>query len=378
MPIRYKCDTCGSKLNIKDELAGTAGKCPKCKTAFTVPQPAAADADDSVSETRQVASVADATVTKPPTKAARSASRKAQRSADDDFDPMAVLMGDEPPQGTAKNPGSANKKPAPPPLSDDEVPADLDFELEIGGDDDEEDDVPVAKKPKKRKRVQFDSDDDFDASTPNSASATASAMLTGGASAGAKDLLTRTMEESRARASRVDDDTVESDGNATLQDLLHEFGPKAAAIAAGLLLLVFGLYRISDSMMGGGMVLPDLGRVYGTVTLDGAPLAGAKVQFVPSDRTESIDKNGKHRLRTATARTDEDGYYDLYYNEDVRGAAVTEHRVVIKKIGSNGRPVTPSQYADYSMEMRNVESGSNEFNFDLHSDAAAAPPAAGQ
>jgi DNA-directed RNA polymerase subunit RPC12/RpoP len=40
--IKYKCDKCGSTLTIKDELAGTAGKCPKCKTKFRVPEPAAA------------------------------------------------------------------------------------------------------------------------------------------------------------------------------------------------------------------------------------------------------------------------------------------------------------------------------------------------
>lgn len=39
MTIRYKCEECGSTLKIKGELAGTAGKCPKCKTAFTIPQP---------------------------------------------------------------------------------------------------------------------------------------------------------------------------------------------------------------------------------------------------------------------------------------------------------------------------------------------------
>ena len=40
--IKYKCEECGSTLTIKDELAGTAGKCPKCKTKFRVPEPAAA------------------------------------------------------------------------------------------------------------------------------------------------------------------------------------------------------------------------------------------------------------------------------------------------------------------------------------------------
>ncbi len=46
---------------------------------------------------------------------------------------------------------------------------------------------------------------------------------------------------------------------------------------------------------------PPLGRVYGTVTLDGEPLAGVIVNYQP--------ENG----RVATAETDAKGYYDLVY-----------------------------------------------------------------
>ena len=39
MTIRFTCAECASELKIKDELAGTAGRCPKCKTKFVVPGP---------------------------------------------------------------------------------------------------------------------------------------------------------------------------------------------------------------------------------------------------------------------------------------------------------------------------------------------------
>ncbi len=45
MTIRYQCEKCGSILKIKDRLAGTAGKCPKCKTDFRVPEPSSVEAD---------------------------------------------------------------------------------------------------------------------------------------------------------------------------------------------------------------------------------------------------------------------------------------------------------------------------------------------
>ncbi len=38
MTIRFTCAECASVLKIKDELAGTSGRCPKCKTKFVVPK----------------------------------------------------------------------------------------------------------------------------------------------------------------------------------------------------------------------------------------------------------------------------------------------------------------------------------------------------
>ena len=45
MTIRYTCSNCESVLRIRDEKAGTDAKCPKCRTAFVVP-----DADTSPDE----------------------------------------------------------------------------------------------------------------------------------------------------------------------------------------------------------------------------------------------------------------------------------------------------------------------------------------
>ena len=43
MTIRYTCTGCESVLKIKDEKAGSKGKCPKCKLEFLVPNPEEAD-----------------------------------------------------------------------------------------------------------------------------------------------------------------------------------------------------------------------------------------------------------------------------------------------------------------------------------------------
>src|SRR5262249_7761185 len=45
MTIRVVCKQCHSKLDIREELAGSTRKCPKCKTEFVVPN---AEEDDGV------------------------------------------------------------------------------------------------------------------------------------------------------------------------------------------------------------------------------------------------------------------------------------------------------------------------------------------
>src|SRR5712671_3398652 len=54
MTIRYKCKECGALLNVKDELAGTQGHCPRCQVEFTVPA-----ADDRSAGEKEPAAVAE-------------------------------------------------------------------------------------------------------------------------------------------------------------------------------------------------------------------------------------------------------------------------------------------------------------------------------
>ena len=357
MTIRYKCDSCGSTLNIKEELAGTDGKCPKCKTPFTVPQPSSAPEKQPEKSDKSAKSAGK--------KPARAKKKRAGR-ADDDFDPMAVLMGDGPSEAPAV---AEERQPASPPLSDEEMPADLDLELSF---DEDADEPPPKKAKQKRKRVQFDSDDEIGVDPSGSAAATAGSMLSAGASAGAKDLLTKTMEESRARASRVEEDEPRRDGP-TIQDYLRELGPKGGAAVGGVLVAAVLLYYLAKGMYGGGMDLPDLGRVYGTVTLDGVPLPGAKISFTPTDRDLTVQGKERQRLRTATAITDDEGYYELLYAEGIRGAPITEHRVSIEKMDSSGQLVTPVAWSRYGDERVTVESGRNTIDFPLKPDPPEEP-----
>ena len=50
MTIRYTCAECGAVLNIKEELAGTQGHCPRCQGEFTVPDAEGSAVVESLSE----------------------------------------------------------------------------------------------------------------------------------------------------------------------------------------------------------------------------------------------------------------------------------------------------------------------------------------
>ncbi|MCA9028340.1 MAG: hypothetical protein KDA86_24220 [Planctomycetaceae bacterium] len=353
MTIRYKCDSCSSKLNIKDELAGTQGKCPKCKTPFVVPQPSTEDPKTEAETSPKLAAPATPapSTSKPKqqisAKEKLTARSKSKPPADDeDFDPVAFLMEDEP--------GPRTRRP-PPPLSDDELPMDLELEL----DDDE-------PRPKKRSRRRIDLDSDAELEL-GSAAASAGAMLGGGGSSAnaAKDLLTRTVEESRARAGRIDDDDPKEPSVVWL--LAIEFAKRGLPPLVGIVVVAWFMGSYLMNYMS-GKEYPTLGRVTGVVTLNGQPLAGAQVTFQPVEIEHSINESRTIRARSSTAYTNVEGYYDIKYDEDMRGAVVGEHLIQITK-QFQGKELVPVLYSGpFSQEKRTVVEGSQEFDFAITSE----------
>jgi hypothetical protein len=107
--------------------------------------------------------------------------------------------------------------------------------------------------------------------------------------------------------------------------------------------------------------LPDLAPVSGIVTLDGKPVANKNVFFAP-------DKG-----RGSQGITDEQGAYDLYYTAQVKGAIIGEHTVTISTpppMDGNykgHKETIPAKYNTKSELKKEVESGSNELNFELKS-----------
>lgn len=129
------------------------------------------------------------------------------------------------------------------------------------------------------------------------------------------------------------------------------------ALVAGLLVAFAGC--------GGGGDTPPLGTVSGKVTLNGEPLEGATVEFIPEQGRPSLGV------------TNDSGEYKLDYTASTPGALVGKHAVRItarrERSGGEGdqplveaRPeVVPQAYNDQTTLSVTVEPGANRHDFTL-------------
>ena len=104
---------------------------------------------------------------------------------------------------------------------------------------------------------------------------------------------------------------------------------------------------------------PPLGRVSGTVTLDGEALANATVRFTPFGPG-----------RTAQGTTDTAGRYELHYLRDIAGANVDRHtvRITTASDDNGGKELLPPRYHSRSQLQARVASGTNGLDFTLRSE----------
>lgn len=118
---------------------------------------------------------------------------------------------------------------------------------------------------------------------------------------------------------------------------------------------------------GGKSDVPPLGKVSGTVLLDGKPTEGIKVFFASQASS-----------RMAVGETDKDGKYTLYYTKNLAGAPLG--KCVVKF----DQPMQPEKGIHFSSLPRKyfvnpeiekeVVAGNNEFNFELSSEGAPTLP----
>lgn len=109
---------------------------------------------------------------------------------------------------------------------------------------------------------------------------------------------------------------------------------------------------------------PDLGEVTGVVVLDGNPVEGVSVQFIPE------------KGRSSNGLTNEKGRFELSYLPQTKGAKVGKHKVIIQTPVSEDefdpeapKPVEkiPAKYNTKSTLTAEVKAGENQLDFELTS-----------
>ena len=317
MTIRYTCTDCGSVLKIKDEKAGTQGKCPKCKTEFLVPNPAEPEDDGIEVEStpdEQPVDLVDMPIELTP-----------EVAASEDFDPMAVLGGSGLGIPAAKRPAT----PASGGATSDRKPsvAELmkDFEA-------------TKKKDREKKSVP-------EVSRPSGGS---SAAETSGSAA---DALSRAYQQKRDSASSPSmsaKDAKASEQRALLMEFITMKAAPAILLIGGIL---YGLNWYNNWVPYDG---PPLFDVSGEIMRDGKAVGGVLIEFEPL-------VSGPTDLRTkAHGMSDKDGGFTLKSSDALWGAAAGEYRVGM--MGNDGIPIPAP---DGELKLTVTEDGPNEFKINL-------------
>jgi len=332
MTIRYKCDECGAVLNIKDELAGTLGHCPRCKVEFKVPAPDAGNVGDKepvtlankpAGETQEgppgafseddIESILE---TSGPVKTATD-----YGVADSGFDDAAGEQDDEPRPSRRKSR-----------VADDTSDADED---DSTSDDDEDD--PDVRRKKKRKGVR----NDGPAKGDSAESASIAKTLMG---RGEQTTLRDDKKPGRPFGG-ADGGRDEDKGEFSAKEVAGYFAKHGWPLIIGFFAFVALCYWLYTSLSP-GVNLPTLVPVSGTVTLDGKPLANASIQFLP------IPEPGAKPnlfLSTPVGMTDANGKYELLYcvlNEKrIYGAPLGKHIVKINANDKQGGELLPLKYS---------------------------------
>ncbi len=273
MTIRCECDHCGASLKVKDKLAGTEGKCPKCQEKIFIPDASDGDSEDVLlSDDDEKVSTSDS-----PAKSAAEAEEDAIFG--DDF--FSVQEPEPRPRYVA------------PVITDNE------------------DESPPRKK-KKPKSTESETGAEIASGSADNAASIASSLLS------------KTGKRNRPEDFKdpAAPDEVNYDFSEVNYLLLQRVIP-----ALGAAVVVFSLaYWMFSDMMGGGSDLPELAELTGRVTNNGDGIE-ASLRFSPEPGNGG---DGGFSGGSSFAFSEADGSYEAFYDDDIGGLVIGKHQVHIQ------------------------------------------------
>lgn len=335
MSIRYECEQCGSVLKIKDDLAGKPGKCPKCKTPFTVP---AAEEGPASSTELDVAATSDDSDSH-----LGDASQRRPSDSGGDFDVDAFLLAGDDSDAKATSRAAKSSRPN----------VDIDAEQSLDEPD---------KKPKPKRSKSQSSDDEADGTFQIRRGPDVSNKVTPSLEVGdepdekptplrrppgtnpnahaaniASDLLSKSSKKGKkanwdeAEPEKKEKPEFDWDG------LWYEARTKLLPLLGGGAGVCLLFYLFVYPMFVEKSYVPNLAAVTGTIAVNGKPLVGAQVMFHPSEKKQ--ESNGKSFKVTASiGQTDASGGYELMYDaqKGLRGAIIGKCRVEVMSTDYTG------------------------------------------
>jgi hypothetical protein len=325
MSIRYECEHCGSVLKIKNDLAGKPGKCPKCKTSFTVPNP--------IDETESLHEPGD--VRNPPDEDSKLATTLSASDSSGDFDIDAFLMQDDSPGNSG---GTTSVKTAKKTAK----------ERQQGLSDD----LNEEPKPKKSKSLpDADSQETFQIRRgPDADGRSVAAVLAGDdqgdetpvparrppgtnpnapASNVASELLSLSAKKGKKTSWNDVDPQKKEEPSFDWDALKYELKTKLLPAVVGAVVLYGLFYFVLSPMFGDKPFVPKLAIVTGKATVDGKPLVGATIWFHPENKTQEY-KGKKYKVGSSQGVTDSSGQFEMIYDKDNKGVVVGVCRVQVE------------------------------------------------
>ncbi len=178
------------------------------------------------------------------------------------------------------------------------------------------------------------------------------------ASSNAKDLLTRTVEESRARAAEMPEESAKVPffDSAELRMLLFT---KILPYGGGTIVICALLFWIMGGTSNNLELPEELIRAEGVVLINGEPTADVMVSMRPA-----ADESGK-RWRASIAVTNEDGEFEMMFLEGYPGIVPGRQNVSLSYI-VNGLETINTEFHDPGTVMT-----FDEANYDIKLESAA-------
>ncbi len=412
MTIRFTCAECDSVLKIKDELAGSPGRCPKCKTKFIVPSPQPgeqapdqelvvhqADTSSSIDEaavgtipTAEPHPIAESHQEDLPVVSTVASSVKIMDEVEDELDldspPMFVALAiphsksvaefeskkTEKPRIALANPTTANAATAakrteafdplkflmdgPPVEKPQSFSSQAENDSDLSLSDDSDDELFARPMPQPLSRPTPQPLSRPTPVAPNSRATPEKVDL-----ATAAKMMKKAIKDSQAETAHQRELEAKAGFDHTL--FFREFGLRGLAILVAAAVTIPLVYYGFSYVLSSSMKLPKMGYVRGTVKLDGQPLSGAMVFFAPAEA--GVEGSKRERWRTSVGVADEKGYFRMMYSpgDKIEGVAVGKCRVWVTHSGEKGNDV-PTEWMELAMRTDEVTAGNQKAPYDIN------------